>query len=375
MNLKNRRPLLIILAILGLLILAEVGARIYISNAPERSFNRFASFDQLTARYGIPPLDLHRNIGYTGNVEYVRGEDFHNSFGYRGEEFESEKPEGTFRIVALGGSATYSTGVEAFRHSYPYLLEAHLHKEGYSQVEVINAGLPGYTSWESLLNFNFRVLDLQPDLVIFYPDIEDVAARLVWPPEAYKADNSGYLDNITGYNPPWWDGSAALRFVLISLGVAEPHSDLAIQWRPRSDTSYELELLQQYTAHNYPAGIFENTSVKEMLAANPPLYFESNLRSMLASAEVNVVPFVLVGGVFAVPLRLDEAGYYAALQGHNEVLATLAKTNNGLYFDLAATWANEPGLYVEPMQFNEAGNQQLAGLIGQSIIENQLLNP
>ena len=343
------------------------------TTASEESFNRYASFDQLTARYGIPPLDLHRNIGYTGNVEYARGEDFHNSFGYRGEEFEIEKPEGVFRIVALGGSATYSDGVADFRQSYPYLLEAYLHEQGYTQVEVINAGLPGYTSWESLLNFNFRALDLQPDLVIFYPDIEDVAARLVWPSEAYQADNSGYLGNITGYTPPWWDGSAALRVILVSLGVAEPHSDLAIQWRPRAETSYELELLQQLLLDSYPSGIFQQSSVEDMLAVNQPTYFENNLRSMLASARVNQVPFLLIGGL--VPAAEDTSGYYQSLQQHNTLMETLAASSDSSFFDLSAVLSTNPAFFIDNVQFNTAGNQQRAVLIGQYLIETQLISP
>ena len=372
---SRRRFLIFLFILLGLLLSAEVGARRYIRSAPAASFDRYASFDQLTARYGIAPLDLHRNIGYTGNVEYVRAEDFHNSFGYRGEEFEISKAEGAFRIVTLGGTSTYSEGVSDFRQSYPYLLSEYVRGQGYSEVEVINAGLPGYTSWESFLNFNFRVLDLQPDLVLFYPDIEDVAARLVWPPEAYLADNSGYLDNITAFTPPWWEGSTALRILLISLGLTTSHTDLAIQWRPRAQTSHELALLQQYAQESYPAGIFRETAAEDMLAANVPIYFRNNLRSMVASGRVHQVPFVFISALVHPRDLEDPAGYYAALQEHNSLVEGVAAENQLPYLDLAAVLPNDPEAFTDGGLLNAAGNQQLAEAIGDFLIENRLIRP
>ena len=52
---------------------------------------------------------------------------------------------------------------------------------GYSNVQVINAGVVAYASWDTLANFEFRVLDLDPDIVIVYHAINDVIARLVDP--------------------------------------------------------------------------------------------------------------------------------------------------------------------------------------------------
>ena len=57
----------------------------------------------------------------------------------------------------------------------------------------MNAGVPGYSSYESVVNLEFRVLDLHPDVIFFYEAINDVPPRLVWPPSAYRGDNSGFL--------------------------------------------------------------------------------------------------------------------------------------------------------------------------------------
>ena len=47
------------------------------------------------------------------------------------------------------------------------------------EVEVLNAGVPGYNSWESAIDFQTRVLDAEPDLVVVFFGVNDVHARLV----------------------------------------------------------------------------------------------------------------------------------------------------------------------------------------------------
>src|SRR5262249_23752808 len=53
---------------------------------------------------------------------------------------------------------------EALRKKYPEV-----------SFEVINAGIPGFRSSDSLKNFQHRVLPLEPDLVIYYEANNDMA--------------------------------------------------------------------------------------------------------------------------------------------------------------------------------------------------------
>jgi len=93
-----------------------------------------------------------------------------NSYGFRGEEFSTEKPPGVTRIVCVGDSGTFGIwfGERAKRHwdSYPEYLRGILRDEGEDNVEVINAGVVGYNSSHSLRQFMTRVLALEPDILI-----------------------------------------------------------------------------------------------------------------------------------------------------------------------------------------------------------------
>ncbi|MFT6079010.1 MAG: hypothetical protein ACJAYX_002992 [Planctomycetota bacterium] len=84
------------------------------------------------------------------------------------------------RIAFVGGSTTYGEGVPDYHMSVPQLIELGMQHEG-KQVQSINAGCPGWTSLETLLNFQMRLLDLEPDYLVFYHGINDVLPRMVWP--------------------------------------------------------------------------------------------------------------------------------------------------------------------------------------------------
>jgi hypothetical protein len=145
----------------------------------------------------------------------------HNRYGYRGEAFERPKPEGVFRIFALGGSTTFGASLSP-QEAYPAQLQRILREDyAHTNVEVVNAGVSAYASADSLANLAYHVLDDEPDMIIIYDNINDVRARLVahedysglnlqrgiWSPNALAAK----------LNP-----SVLIRFIQIQLGLVEP---------------------------------------------------------------------------------------------------------------------------------------------------------
>jgi hypothetical protein len=98
---------------------------------------------------------------------------WHNSQSFRSDEITIKKPAGTFRICCVGGSAVYDTRVD-IKDAWPTQLQAMLRKKFPSKkIEVVNAGLPGRTSADSLVNVGLRILPLKPDVIIIYHGIND----------------------------------------------------------------------------------------------------------------------------------------------------------------------------------------------------------
>ncbi len=89
-----------------------------------------------------------------------------NSLGMRDEEV-GPKPAGGVRIVALGDSHMFGWGIE-LTETFPKLLERSLGDalSAGPPVEVLNAGVPGYTALMEAEWFERDLLGLQPDALI-----------------------------------------------------------------------------------------------------------------------------------------------------------------------------------------------------------------
>jgi hypothetical protein len=383
----SSRIFFIFLSLLLIFTLIEVAANYYLWNiATEEQFNSYASINQLMERYGKDFLETtiptgryvpHQYIGFVGTPNW-RDDDSnnrHNSLGYRGDEVTKEKPADVYRIVALGSSETYSTSVGDYRESYPYMLQMHLHENGYTNVEVINAGVGGYTSYESLLALQFRILELDPDLIVVYQGSNDIHARIVWPPEAYLGDNSGFRTpfvqdiQMTGI----WEYSVALRIIGVELGWTISNS--AIDWRRTRDaeTSYSKLYLHQINFREYPSDFFEDVSVMDILDANPPIYFENNVRNMAMVANSKGIDILF--STLPLSLQFNKAsinseGYLRGHQEHDEITRQVAKSTDNYLIDLAAIFPDEMQYFSDGRHMTKEGNALRGQLIGDYIIDN-----
>jgi hypothetical protein len=90
-----------------------------------------------------------------------------DSRGMRSPEPAVPKPSGTYRVLAVGDSCTFGSGVGQ-SGTYPMQLEHHLlSMRNEPRFEVLNAGVPGFTSFQSLGLFEMEGAALSPDAVIF----------------------------------------------------------------------------------------------------------------------------------------------------------------------------------------------------------------
>ena len=98
---------------------------------------------------------------------------FINEQGSRGASFKLPKPPRVRRIVVLGGSTVFDLNAdEGF--DWPHLVEKFLKKKGHHEVEVINAGIPGHTSGDSLGRLYTEIWQWEPDYLMIYETWNDI---------------------------------------------------------------------------------------------------------------------------------------------------------------------------------------------------------
>ncbi len=102
-----------------------------------------------------------------------------NAFGLRGPECALEKPPGTYRILGLGDSYTFGSGVR-WEDTYLRVLENRLNARPNraARFETLNCGVEGYNTRQELASFLEQGADLHPDLVLLgylFNDVEKPA--------------------------------------------------------------------------------------------------------------------------------------------------------------------------------------------------------
>lgn len=345
--------------------LLEVGARMWLNylTTPDQ-YDRYVLFTSLDAsEYAWTP---HPYLVYYPTPNYQKGLTSHNSLGYRNDEFSLEKPDGVYRIVALGGSSTYDVSIKDNDLTFTAQLEKLLEEEyGYENVQVINAGVPGYNSWEMLGNLEFRVLDLDPDLVIIYEGTNDVHARLV-EPSAYRGDDLGRRQ---AWQPPHvslWEHSALLRIVSRTLNITR-----------------QVSVDDFVSAPTYVSWPFEsrledaNLDPAEVLKENPPIYFRRNLENMIAIAKEHDVQILFSTWAHSPNLNDYAAeGYYqAGFRENNDVVKEVAISHAIPLFDFADVMPQDASYWADGRHVNEAGAVEKARLYAEFIHAQGLIGP
>lgn len=109
----------------------------------------------------VPDLPIRHRRGLWQDVAT-------NALGLRDDPVVLPKPPGLVRVLCVGDSCTYGTGVRR-QDAVPGALERLL-GEG---VDVVNAGVPGYTAFQASRYLEARGLALEPDVVVFTAGFND----------------------------------------------------------------------------------------------------------------------------------------------------------------------------------------------------------
>lgn len=128
-----------------------------------------AQYGQFTLRK-IRPNSVFRHTSKDGSWKFTT-----NSQGFRNyKDFEYKKPAQVIRIISLGDSHTQGYEVRQ-NYTFSAIMEKYLKTNGYN-VEVINAGVSGFSTTEELLFLENEGIKYNPDFVVlgFYAnDFQD----------------------------------------------------------------------------------------------------------------------------------------------------------------------------------------------------------
>jgi hypothetical protein len=340
---KKRKDLALLIVILFFCVLmAEIGLRVVFSKR-------------------MPMYSPHPYLNYYGTPNYISkdGQNIHNSLGYRGKEIVQPKPTKTFRIVITGSSTTYESLIRNWTKDFARTVEKNLQElYDYKEIEVVNAGLGGWTTWESLINLEFRVFDLSPDLIIIYEGGTDVHARLV-PPSVYSGDNTGMMKQ--------WERKPCVSFFCSRLLAT-----MDMVMRDPLDVHTETWAVTENPGYNDILGMTPMEAIKE----NRPVYFERNIRNMVAICEENNVPVLLSTFAHSTEFKdYSNTEYYDyAYKQENDIIKEIGKEHNVPVFDFEKEMPSDKKYWYDGRHVNEIGSEVKGKLFANFIYSQKLID-
>lgn len=292
----------------------------------------------------------------------------HNSLGFRGPEITLEKPAGVYRIAVTGGSTTYGAGIDV-EETWPFQLERILHESyGYAHVQVVNTASVGYTTWNSLANFAFRVVDLQPDLYIIYHGTNDVKARLS-DPACYLEQTPirGLYDGMWRTNGPRLSPFVLVRYLAITFGHMDNPVDFNSWVLPVEDSVDGCIDTPMKT-------LIAEGRIAERLAENPPVFFDRNLRNIIHLARANGVEVMLSTWAYYPPYVPDF--WHPPFDENNTIVRTVASEMEVHLYDLAASMPDDPALWQGDGEHQTgAGSEEQARQYAAWLVETGIIPP
>ncbi|MEZ4647443.1 MAG: hypothetical protein R3E97_01430 [Candidatus Eisenbacteria bacterium] len=190
--------------LLGLLlgfVVAEVGARIYLSLPSDPDKANF-----------VPDEFAEFRIRADHPEEIEDSEDHFNQLGVRGREHSSEKPPHTYRVLGIGDSFVF--GSVPMRDNFLRVLERESNSraaEASDSLEVIPLGVPGYNPPHYLGILRSVGLSLDPDLVLVFFFVGNDVTGLPVHGRVYRGEVY-----YVGSSSRWLDLARRSRFLMLA---------------------------------------------------------------------------------------------------------------------------------------------------------------
>ena len=334
---RGAAPLLLVLAALLPFVLLDFGLRPFVE-AKTNLFER----DELLGWRMVPGAE-----GVWGDVRIAV-----NARGLRGPLVPEPRTPDARRLLFLGDSVTFGYGVAETPDVFPFRVGRALEAALGAGVEVVNAGVGGYSPWQQLAWLEQEGLGFAPDAIIVGFVLNDVTEKLSL--VRYGGSGEGWQLARTAHSrlDRFLSGSALYTTVREGAAVLRFGRDVRFGATER-----------------------ETRDVRQLVEDPRRPAFErawritlSNLTKLFALADERDIPALLV--VFPYAFQLDSP---ASLSGPQQRIAAFARQRGIQLLDLLPLMAAEEGAFLDASHLSVTGHARAAEAIAPRVAE--LLEP
>ncbi len=295
--------------------------------------------DQLFQPHPYLSVALRKNVsvGSENDIQYVSVSTTELGTRWTGADLEDTT---AIRIVCIGGSTTFCTGVSD-QDSWPAILQQKLGK----RYAVINYGVPAYKTVEAIVQLALYVTELSPDMVIFYGGGNDFYN--------YHMENT--------YPDYFYHGEHLMPMALLGRSKYETCSDII---QRNSGFFYILNNVRERiyseelpVRHAYPDNVVDSL-------------YARNLKTILALTSSMSARELVIGQVLNPFIEFEETPWSMRLEREliipymdrmNEISKNICSNDSSCeYLDFKNDIPWKPGHFWDEMHFTREGNELFA---------------
>lgn len=294
----------------------------------------------------------------------ARGELTVNSLGFRGPEFPADKPPGTCRIVCMGDSVVFGRYAPSDDLVWTALLQERLTRRWGRPVQVINAGVPGYSVETNIKLLRLRILPLHPDLIIvcqLVNDLNNASAHVFGPKRNPLASGDPRRLTLESRIGAFRDRNFLLHHIIRK--NITPLVSTVSRGKGRHD-----EVPADFS-REYERGLASLVDLARAGGAEVVLCtaWKAFGRSQPAEAqEANAASLLLVNPY------LSLSGLYAAFDAMNRAVRTVARDRGVTLIDLAELVPADSRLFRDAVHVSAEGEGVLADTLAAQLPEKPM---
>lgn len=251
----------------------------------------------------------------------------YNAQRFQGPIAEVPKPPDVFRIMCYGDSNTDGPGDGGWPGRLGKVLEKHEWQPS-KRVEVINAGVAGYSSYQGLMRFKEEVETYEPDLIFVSFGWNDAPGALGKPDKEFTIPPAGvvFVERIL------------LRFKCYRL----------------------VRTLRRERGTKKPETVGPRVPVKDYLA---------NMESFLEIGKRHGARVVLLTRPHKWPVAelKKNSGWRGMIPDYNDALVEFARKKGAPLIDVRAHFADSLDLFSDECHFTAEGHEKMARLLSDEL--------
>lgn len=284
-----------------------------------------------------------------------------NSRGFRGPEISARKPAGRKRMVFVGGSQIFD-----YRGGgWPAMVGVLLREQGHD-VDIINAGVPGHNSTDSLRKLLTDIWTLKPDIVFvcngwndvkYFPRIRPDAPYRELPPAQPVTLFKDWRLYPSGFDSMLAKSSLyrLVRLRLVSALFTEEGRDVWQATRPRSG-----DIPRPFTElgpRQYELNLRLIGDLAAYIGATPLLCKQARLRSGSSATGVDAATYALENTGLE-PAELDRA-----FDAIGSIIDQISAETGLRVVDMEAHLSGDSENFYDAIHFSKLGSQRAAGQV------------